>query len=362
MKNLNIRHRFYPLLLALAFLFSACSSSGTLQEFDRENSLEDVTYSIIYLIHGDADYLYHDSLGRARQADKEVLKEAMRVGKNAKQGEVFIFHQRPERKVLWIFPKKDRRFMYYRNGELISEKQYSPPAEAAAGVFSAEARLYRESRSATDTMENSVLLYFGHEIPYENGAGYYHSLSGKAMNTNTFSTGIRTLLPKGREHFDLTVLSTCNNGSPDMVRALKSVTRYLLASPQNLHLSHIDTEGLSLLENETMPKAREVADKLSRDSFRRLTKTVQTVVSLSIYDMQEVDGYIDQVNSTYQTYLETGSAADPGSDNVDCTDLSIFEKSITFSKGVSVRYRPPRFGLKAQPKSHSGWGCKRRES
>ena len=145
-----------------------------------------------------------------------------------------------------------------------------------------------------------------------------------------------------------------------MAHALKPFTRYLLASPQNLHLSHIDTEELSMLENNPGTEPGKMAEKLSRVTYRRLTNTLETVVSLSVYDMQEIDSYIHRLDSTYRSYLNTGSPAEPGTDNLDCAALPIFGNQIMFSRGVNNRYRPPRFGRKADLESHSGWGCKKR--
>lgn len=361
MRYLNFRQPIFLMALASACFISGCSTSGNLTGTGDLGKSNKVAYSIVYVIHGDAGYLYHDSLGTARQADEEVLSEAIRVGEQAKNGEVLIFHQRPERKILWLFPKKDRRFLFYRGGKLISNKRYSPSLETGAGIFSAEARLFNDYGGAMDSNGNSIFLYFGHEIPYKNGKGYYRSLPGQAMTTDTFSAGINSMLPDSRQRFDLIVLSTCNNATPDMVHALKPFTGHLLASPQNLHLSHIDTEKLAMLENNPAAEPGQVADTLSLHTYRRLTKTVETVVSLSIFDMQEVDSYIHQVDSTYRSYLKTGSPADPGSENTDCINLSIFENQAIFAKGVKSRYRPPRFGRKADRKIHSGWGCKDRK-
>jgi len=360
MKYLNFQFPYYLFALASAFLIAGCSSSRSLSDISEQEQSIEADYSIVYLIHGDADYLYHDSLGTARQADEKVLAEAVRVGEQAENGEVLIFHQRPERKVLWFFPRKDRQFLHYRHGELVERKRYSPSAKTGSGVFSAETRLYKDYGTASDSIANSILLYFGHEIPYENGRGYYRSMAGKKMNTGTFSRGISSLLPETRERFDLVVLSTCNNGTPDMVHALKPFTRYLIASPQNLHLSHIDTEELSMLENNPGTKPGKLAEKLSRLTYRRLTNTLETVVSLSVYDMQEIDSYIHRLDSTYRSYLNTGSPAEPGNENIDCAALPIFGNQVMFSRGVNSRYRPPRFGRKADLETHSVWGCKMR--
>ncbi|MDX1585119.1 MAG: hypothetical protein R3222_00185 [Balneolaceae bacterium] len=346
-------------MISTVSLLFACSSSKPLRDTDRSTQSVDVDYSIIYLIHGDSDYLYHDSLGTARQADLEVLEEAIRIGKEAEHGEVFIFHQRPEREVLWLFPRKDRQLLYYRKGELITETRYSPEGHGS-GLYSAETRMLKRYGSSVDGIQNSVLLYFGHEIPYEDGRGYFQSLPDRKMNTKLFSDGVAGLIPEAGRRFDLIVLSTCNNGSPDMVDALTPHSRFLLASPQNLHLSHMDTEELSILESNAEIHAEKLADLISRETYRRMTANLQTVVSLSLYDMQEVSSYVPEINAAYRNYLNSGSAADPGAENVDCTDLSLFNSDSIFSKGVDIRYRPPRFGRQAHQQDHSGWGCKNR--
>lgn len=344
--------------MASVYLISGCAASESLTDVYSSEGNNGPDYSIVYMIHGDADYLYHDSLGIARQADEKVLKEAIHLGKQAKNGEVLIFHQRPERKILWLFPKKDRQFIYYRNGELIERKNYSPSGEVESGIFSSEARLLEENKSKTDAMDNNIFLYFGHEIPFKNGDTYYRSIGHKNMNTGTFAEGIKSIIPETQKRFDLVVLSTCNNATPDMVHALQPLSRYLLASPQNLHLSHIDSRGLTILEDDAGLDAGKVADKLSQETYNRLTSSVQTVVSLSIFDMKTVESYVHRADSIYRSYLKSRPQAGSGTDNIDCTDLPIFSNRMTLTEGVDSRYRPPLFGPKADRKSHSGWGCK----
>src|SRR5699024_11591552 len=98
-------HIYLSLLLFVACLVGCQSSKGPLQ---ASLNSKPVAYSIIYLIHGDADYLYHDTAGRPLQSDQQVLREAQKVARDATKGEVFIFHIRPEQKILWLFPRKDR--------------------------------------------------------------------------------------------------------------------------------------------------------------------------------------------------------------------------------------------------------------
>ena len=73
-------------------------------------------YSIVCVIHGDGDYLYHDTDGNEYAADEEALAAAKRVAQQNPHAEVFIFHQRPRRHFLFLFPLRDGEFYYYRNG------------------------------------------------------------------------------------------------------------------------------------------------------------------------------------------------------------------------------------------------------
>lgn len=346
----------YITVLASISLLLGCKSAEKVIESRGISPQEEVEYSIIYLIHGDADYLYHDSLGRSRQADEEVLAEAKRLGQKASRGEVFIFHQRPEKKILWLFPQKDRRFYHYRNGILENSISYSPSSES--GIFSTESRLLNEHKTGTEGNINNIFLYFGHEIPYSNGLGYHRTIPGIDFNTDNFAKGLRKMLPEGEIPFELTVLSTCNNGSPDMVHAMKPYSQTLLASPQNLHLSHIDTGKLSVLDQHPDMEGEKLASVLANDTYARLSNFIQTVISLTVYDMQQVSKYISETDSLYRQYLNNSPAQETVTENTDCTSLPVFGKDSDLTKGVTVWYRPPKFGHKTNKKTHSGWGCK----
>src|SRR5262245_40258780 len=107
---------------ALALLLSACSTAPP----PDENRLGEVppSYSLVFLIHGDADYSFHDARGQARQADLDVLAKARAIGEGNANAEVLIFHQIARRHVLFFFPRHDGRVYCYRNGRLIAEKSY----------------------------------------------------------------------------------------------------------------------------------------------------------------------------------------------------------------------------------------------
>ncbi len=90
---------------ALTVLLSSCSADlpvqGEAQEA-KEDALA-VPYSLVCVIHGDGDYLYHDTSGNEYNADEEALAGAKRVAQQNPRAEVFIFHQRPRRHFFFFF-------------------------------------------------------------------------------------------------------------------------------------------------------------------------------------------------------------------------------------------------------------------
>jgi hypothetical protein len=52
-----------------------------------------------------------------------------------------------------------------------------------------------------------------------------------------------------RTPMDLVVLSTCLGGTVGTLRTLAPMSRFVIASPESLHLSHMDMSGLQGLEN-----------------------------------------------------------------------------------------------------------------
>lgn len=344
-----MKTRFLLLLLLLAM---GCRTSQPISKTD----FSPPEYSLIYVIHGDGNYLYHTANGRALQADEQKLKEAQKVGRNAQKGEVFIFHQKPEQKILGLFPKKDRTFLHYRNGKLIYRENYSPRSKNEP--LTAEAALFNKYKAKTNAGGyKNIFLYFGHEIPVRKETAYYASRPNVSFNTERFVGGMQDFLAAGK--FDLTVLSTCNNGTPSMIQALAPLSRLVLASPQNLHLSHIDTQALPRLLDQAASNSAQIADSLAENTYQRLSSFLQTVITLSVYDTRETQTYLPPLSKAYEQHLQTLSRPDLLKDNTDCTNLSFFELTEN-SSGVKVWYKPPRFGLKKQQQvDYSGWGCKK---
>lgn len=309
-----------------------------------------VDYTAIYVIHGDGNYLYHDEEGRALQADEEKVKEAKSVARQAKQGEIFIFYQRPEKKIFWIFPQKDRVLLHYRNGELINSTRYSPASSDRALV--AERELYKKYRISNTSRQ--FFLYFGHEIPHLQERSYHRSRPDAEFNMDHLADGMRTFLDEDSE-FDLTVLSTCDNGTPVTAAKMQTLSRYLVASPQNLHLSHIDTEPLLVLEESPRLQTSALADSLARQTYDRLNSFLETSITLSIFNLEKTDQSLNELSEKYLQYFRENSEMAIEEENTDCASLSFWDGS----EPSKVFYKPANFGAHSNRESHSGWGCRR---
>lgn len=336
----------------LVILLSGCTAAEITT--NSGPSAEDVAYTVIYIIHADGDYLYFDDDGNPREGDQKVLAEAREIGEEAENGEVFIFHQRPERKILGLFPQKDRRLVHYRSGKLIHTERYSP--RVTPTLFSAEADLYDKYRYriSPDSLQ-TFFFYFGHEIPDKEEKGYYRSEPSIKMSIAKFADALHQFRPSGAHKFDVTGLSTCNNGSPSMVHSLHSQTNFLLASPQNLHLSHIDTDKMKLLESRQEITAEKIAAAIAEDTFSRLSE-LQTAATISVYEMGQIGDYIGRLDSAYRANMEQEDSLS-GEGNSDCAEISFFSE-FEDKVGVHSWYEAPGFGRKADKKEHSGWGCR----
>lgn len=351
---------FRNLIYILVFLMGiwGCRTSDTLTSGQPPPSnpsadTAQVYYTLIYMIHGDANYLYHNEEGRGLQADEQQMKEAISVAREARHGEVFIFHLKPEKRVLWLFPKKDRVFLHYRGGKLLHRANYSP--NSTKENFVSESRIYKKYQR--ENSSRLFFLYFGHEIPNSNKVNYFHSRPEAEFNTKSFTVGLESFLEK-KERFDLTVLSTCDNGTPLMASEIQSSSRYLVASPQNLHLSHLDTQALLEMEQYREIPTAALADSIASNSFDRLTGFIQTAVTISIYDLQEIASYADTLSDSYASYRKQNAIGQIEQENIDCSDLPNWNGHGT-SNGVTVYYKPPNFGNRAGKTSHSGWGCQK---
>jgi hypothetical protein len=327
----------------MLLILAGCSSV----EYSTTYEPEKIQYTLIYVIHGDANYTYHRN-GNLRKADLDALNRAIETARQAEHGEVFIFHQKPERKLLFLFPKKDRLMYHFRHGELIGGESYSP----IEGGLKAEANLY--NRRKIKSSGRTVFLYFGHEIPSGSPYLVYHqSQPYLQFNTEIFSDDLSLF----KDHFNMVVLSTCNNGNPLMAQELSGKADYLVASPQNLHLAHLIDSPLQQLETNPDISTGELANSLARQSFQRLSEFLQTMVTIGVYDLSKIQPQVHSLAQSYRSYLNTVQQNSLFVDNVDCRSLPDFQNRLP-QDGITLYYQPPTFGNRSVMANHSGWGCK----
>jgi len=345
---------------AIALFLSSCSADLSVQrETQQAEGFEHTApYSIVCVIHGDGEYLYHDTSGIEYRADEQAVRAAQRVAQQNPDAEVFIFHQRPRRHFLFYFPLRDGEFYYYRNGRLIAHELYWRNQEEA--TFDGEVELYRRFHADDRRDQVSLFLYCGHAIPEFGGAGYDASYPDRAFTVRDLAGGLKELT-RDSTKFDLMILSTCFGGTPYTIGSLGSFARTIIASPENLHLSYFDLQPLERLDlgmrNSTVP---DFARRFARHAFDRLTKDVQTAVSVTVYDVDRVRGFLRSVQSVYDHTLTTLQGRSKASlaaiDRCDCAEVPAFALP-AIAEGVEVFYRPARFGRSKLKQSHSGWEC-----
>ena len=359
---------------AFAWLLDACRvsfclvagltlfSCGTTPPAPSESALSSVCdapskYVVFIIIHGDGGYLFHDTDGNKYRADEEALAGAMRVAEHNSQAEVFIFHEKRRRHVLFLFPRHDGEFYYYRNGRLVAQEAFW--RDKGISRFDPEIELYERFRSDGRPGQVKFFLYFGHEIPEVGGTDYDASYRKRSFTVHDLVKGLKRLRSDSTR-FDLVALSTCFNGTPYTVSALSPYARYIIASPGNLHLSYLDLrpfEALytSLIEGDVYALAKECA----RQSFNRLTQDLQTEISVSVYDVDRAQDYLHSVDSAYTHALARFSERAPMStEHCDCAEDPTYVRE-SMDLGVDVFFRAARFGRSARKLTHSGWECLR---
>lgn len=314
-----------------------------------------LSYSFVFIIHGDGEYVYHDPQGNSYRADRKAVAGAIKVALRNPHAEVFIYHQRPRGRAFFIFPIRDGDFRYYRNGILVAEERYWRAEDSSR--FDPEVDLFKRYRAAEDPLTTKVFFYYGHEIPEIGGIGYDASSPERSFNVGDLSRALARMTENSRK-FDVVILSTCFGGTPHTVAAIAPYTRTIVASPDNLHLSYFDLhqfENLGMISNTVDIYA--FAKAFSRQAFVLLSSRVQTAVTLAVYDVVHIQEYLDSVDSIYSHSLSELIGQLPGSiEYYDCNENSAYVLP-GMSEGVYVYYRPAHFGRSKNIPYHSGWEC-----
>ncbi len=346
--------------LTLGLFALSCSSRSplSLETSPGEGSALSPSYILVFIIHGDGGYLYHDSDGNDFRADEEALAGAIKVAQQNSEAEVFIFHEKRRRHFLFVFPRHDGEFYYYRNGQLLVQESYW--RDQGQSRFDPEVVLYNRFRAPERSQPTRLFLYFGHEIPELGGKGYDASYRDRTFTVDDLADGLKHLTPDSAK-FDLIVLSTCFGGTPRTISALTPYARYVMASPGDLHLSYFDLrpfEGLDVGLRDGGVSA--FAQECARVSFDRLAEDIQTEITVAVYDVDRVQGFLRSVDSAYDDALSALPAEATSSiEHCDCAEDSAYVRP-AMSEGVNVLFRSARFGRSAHKQTHSGWECPKR--
>ncbi len=346
--------------IVLLPLLSSCGA-GTPALRDARASGEGLPappYSIVFVINGDGDYVYHDTSGNAYKADEKALDGAKRIAERNPGAEVFIFHQMPEDHFLFFFPLPDAEFFCYRRGRLVANESYR--RDRSQPPFSPELELYRRFSADNRHPSASVFVYCGHEISETRGRADNASEPGRTCTVHELAGGLKSFTGDSAR-FDIAILSTCYGGTPFTIGALGASARYIVASPDNLHLSYFDLHLLerldvSLRDGDVPAFAR----RFARRSFDRLTGEVETAVSVAAYDADSVRGYVRSVQALYDSTLTALSVeGDPSAgkaERCDCAEIPSYVLP-SMHEGVEVFFRAAHFGRGRLKQVHSGWEC-----
>jgi hypothetical protein len=340
------------LVVSLSGILLSCTSR--LESDDERAAAPEakaVRYSLVYVIHGDGEYTYHDSAGIPHRADEEALSGALLVGERSADAEVFIFYQQPPKRVLF-FGGDDGKFWCFRRGQTIISDSYSRDDPD----LKQEIQLYRKYSVGGD---KTFLLYYGHEIPAAGGENYDESETGREFNVASWSRALETLangIRSASHVLDLLVLSTCYNGSPCTISRLAPYARHIIASPEYLHLSYMRSRLFESLDSLNNVSTAEIARQFARESFERLKNQTETAITVVVYDTRQVQPFLNSSTTECDSLVKLLDTGDRMAtlhyfDWLD--DSALFHNGA--DRGVTVFYRPPEFGRLAKKKSHSGW-------
>lgn len=329
----------------------------------------------VYIIHGDADYLYHDADGNRKRADEEAARAAREAARQPEAGEVFLFHQRTG---AWrkLAGTRAGIFEHYRAGMLVDKTVYR---RRDAG-FGSEAALLHERGGRSAAPQRLRLAYFGHEIivgtpSAPDGPTARAEATARVPDLAGFTEGLREIaeaLGSGSSPdddadtlrpYELVVLSTCYGGTPAMMRALAPLAHLAVASPAYLHLSYLDARALARGGTEG---AKALADTIAQASFDRLRERTSTEITVAVYDLRAVTPPADvgsrlplnEASSETSPPL-AGSSAPREARWDECGQADVsWGGNEEASRGVSLHYQPPRFGPGKDKASRSAWQCR----
>lgn len=325
----------------IAFVFSAllisCSGGRKTPSYEFTPA-DEIKYSIIFYIHGDGDYLYHDENNRALKADEVSLNKALSAAGELTNAEVFIFHQKRKKNFLLFFRRTDKELYYFRDGILIEKNSLKTGNE---NNFLDDEIAFTKNHSAAKMNPdlNSIFLYFGHQLPENKKEIYGDSFPHLKINTKSLSNGIAKIAAiLNEDKFDAAILSTCLGGTPTVAKDFSKSAKNLIASPEDLHLSHMNIDYLKNLNSMENFDANNFSQSFAKDSFEIMKNKTNTIISIAVYDLNKLSGRLSALSDK----------------NISCAEAV---DSLKNMEGVKIYFRAPKFGRRQNETEHSGWNC-----
>ena len=345
------------LRFAVSLLLTSCHRNfGVLRDEAISGPHQfEIKSTLVFFIQGDGSYTYHDGSGKQLEADQEILKQAMAVAASCPRAEVFIFQQKPKRKWLFLVDRPDGEFHYFRNGAQLAGGSYHRHTNLSE--LDSECEILRTYRGTGSEERVSGFLYFGHALAEQGGESLRQSMSVRGL-----ADGLSRLLSAAGANlrkFDLVALSACYSGTPGIVAALAPYSRYILASPDDLHLAYLDIQPLRHFSEVRISEVQNFAREMAQHSFARLKEWTQTSITLAVYDIERVAPFLNEMQKLQPAgqWGQSQNCHPPVPvEYCDCVD-GPFATAEMPSTGVEVYYQPPRFGRLKNKTKHSGWAC-----
>lgn len=341
------------LMFAVSLILTSCHRNpGVLRDQVISGPHEsEIKSTLVFFIHGDGSYSYHDANGKQLQADEQILKQAIAVAEGCPRAEVFIFHQKPKRKWLFLIDRPDGSFYYFRNGAQLASGSYHRRTNLSE--LESESEIFRTYHEQGSEEKVSGFLYFGHALAEPGSQRSRQSVSVRGL-ADGLSRVISAAGPELKK-FDLVALSACYSGTPGIVAMLAPYSRYILASPDDLHLAYLDIQPLRRFSDVGFSEVQNFTKEMALHSFARLKEWTQTSIALAVYDVESIAPFLQEVQSR-QPVQSQNSRQPVNVEYCDCLDRPSATPEIP-SAGVEVYYQPPRFGRLKNKTKHSGWAC-----
>ena len=325
--------------------------------------------SIIFVIHEDGPYDYFDGNVR-KSAAHSTLKKAKHIAENFKNGEVFIFRQKPIEKNCFCISKKSQTAYYYSDGQLVSKKRYYRDEHGAD--LEIELDFYMLNSDTVINPSNDhihVLYFFGAPLPEITLAGYSLSMGQVVFGVEEYYRGLNKFTLAIQKKFNAIIQASSYGGTPGMVSKSLDVSDYYIASPGPLSSVSYDIEKLMLLDKRSSVDLPNMLKSFVDSSFSLLKDKSVEEVSISLYDSGTLSPILENLNPSYDSLLtKFNSRTYAQRVYIDCSDHEFFlaqnQDSETkpfyseeIQEGVYTKFRQAFRGWGLQKSKNSGWVC-----